>query len=168
MPRLFALDQNFPQPIVDALAEHIIEAELVPIGKIDAGFATLDDWEVILGLHQHGRPWDGLVTTDANMLALPRELAVLMQTKLTLVVAKASGHDPIKATGLLLAYLPGICQHTRDDKAQLWTLNALPRPADNPWDKLAHVAERHGTTAEKLYSTNKLSPAELARNPLGT
>ena len=31
MRRLFALDQNFPQPIVDALTEYIIEAELVPI-----------------------------------------------------------------------------------------------------------------------------------------
>jgi hypothetical protein len=92
--RLFALDQNFPQPIVDALADYIIEAELVPIAQVDERLATLDDWEVMLALHHHGRPWDGLITTDANMLALPRELAVLMQTKLSLVVAKESGHDP--------------------------------------------------------------------------
>jgi hypothetical protein len=104
MRRQFALDQNFPQPIVDALAAYIIEAELVPILRIDEQLATLEDWEVLLALHHHERAWDGLITTDANMLALPRELAVLMQTKLTLVVTKESGHDPIKATGLLLAY----------------------------------------------------------------
>ena len=57
MSRLFALDQNFPQPIVDALAEYIIEAELVPIGDVDERLATLDDWEVMLALHHHERPW---------------------------------------------------------------------------------------------------------------
>lgn len=166
MSRLFALDQNFPQPIVDALAEYIIEAELVPIGDVDERLATLDDWEVMLALHHHKRPWDGLITTDANMLALPRELAVLMQTKLTLVVAKESGHDPIKATGLLLAYLPGICQRTEPDKAQLWTLRAVQRSADDPWDNFERIARQRGTTASKLYGTNKLGSEEIERDPL--
>jgi hypothetical protein len=165
--RLFALDQNFPQPIVDALAEYIIEAELVPIGEIDERLATLDDWEVMLALHRHERPWDGLITTDANMLALPRELAVLMQTKLTLVVAKESGHDPIKATGLLLAYLPGICQRTDPDKSQLWTLRAVQKSADDPWDHFERIARQRGTTASKLYGVNKLGSEEIARDPLG-
>jgi hypothetical protein len=165
--RLFALDQNFPQPIVDALAEYIIEAELVPISDIDERLATLDDWEVMLALHHHERPWDGLITTDANMLALPRELAVLMQTKLTLVVAKESGHDPIKATGLLLAYLPGICQRVEPDKAQLWTLRAVQRPADDPWVGFERIARQRGTTASKLYRANKLGAEQIEQNPLG-
>src|SRR5438270_13287405 len=102
MPRLFALDQNFPQPIVDSLREWLQDdAELVPIANIHPGMATLEDWEVLLALHTDGRSWDGLITTDANMLRLPRELTVLCQTKLTLVVAVAAGHDPIKATGLV-------------------------------------------------------------------
>jgi hypothetical protein len=164
--RLFALDQNFPQPIVDALAEYIVEAELVPIGNIDKRLATLDDWEVMLALHHHELPWDGLITTDANMLALPRELAVLMQTKLTLVVAKESGHDPIKATGLLLAYLPGICQRTETDKAQLWTLRAAQRSADDPWDSFERVARQRGTTAAKLYATNRLGSDAIQLDPL--
>jgi hypothetical protein len=164
--RLFALDQNFPQPIVDALAEYIVEAELVPIAQIDQRLPTLDDWEVLLALHHHNQPWDGLITTDANMLALPRELAVLMQTKLTLVVAKESGHDPIKATGLLLAYLPGVCQRTDSGKPQLWTLRAVQRTADDPWLKFEAVARRRGTNASRLYSTNKLNVEELENDPL--
>jgi hypothetical protein len=166
--RLFALDQNFPQPIVDALADYILEAELVPIATIDERLATLDDWEVMLALHHHRRPWDGLVTTDANMLALPRELAVLMQTKLTLVVAKESGHDPIKATGLLLAYLPGICQRIRQDTAQLWTLRAVQRPADDPWGTFERVARQRKTTAPKLYEANKLGSEEISSDPLAS
>ncbi len=109
MPRrLFALDQNFPQPIVSALSEFMAEAELVALADIDARLADLDDWEVLLALHHHEREWDGLLTTDTGMLSLPRELAVLMQTRLTLVVAHAAGHDPLKATGLVLTYLPWI------------------------------------------------------------
>jgi hypothetical protein len=164
--RLFALDQNFPQPIVDTLAEYIVEAELVPLARVDERLATLEDWEVLLALHHHKRAWDGLITTDANMLALPRELAVLMQTKLTLVVSKESGHDPIKATGLLLAYLPGICQQTLPEKAQVWTLRAVQRAADEPWEKMEQLARRHATTAAKIYATNKLSSKEMEHDPL--
>lgn len=167
MRRLFALDQNFPQPIVDALAEYIVEAELVPLAGVDERLATLEDWEVLLALHHHEWAWDGLITTDANMLALPRELAVLMQTKLTLVVSKESGHDPIKATGLLLAYLPGICQQTQPEKPQVWTLRAVQRAADEPWEKMEQLARRHATTAAKLYATNKLTSEELGSDPLG-
>ncbi len=167
MRRLFALDQNFPQPIVDALAEYIIEAELVPILQIDEKLATVDDWQVLLALHRHKRAWDGLITTDANMLALPRELSVLMQTKLTLVVTRESGHDPIKATGLLLAYLPGICQRTEPGSAQVWTLSAVQKAAEDPWRRMGQVAERQGMTASKLYAVNKLTSEQLEDDPLG-
>ncbi len=43
MRRLLALDQNFPQPIADALAEYIVEAELVPLARVDERLATLED-----------------------------------------------------------------------------------------------------------------------------
>ena len=43
MRRRFALDQNFPEPIVDALSTWL-EAELVPIRRIDQRMPTLDDW----------------------------------------------------------------------------------------------------------------------------
>ncbi len=98
-PRRFALDQNFPQPILALLAEYLREeAELVPLAQIDKRLAeSVDDWRILLSLHQRG-DWDGLITTDSGMLSLPRELAVLMQTKLSLVVAEEAGHDPLRAT----------------------------------------------------------------------
>jgi hypothetical protein len=89
-----------------------------------------------------------------------------MQTKLTLVMAKESGHDPIKATGLLLAYLPGICQRTDTEKAQLWTLRAVQRSADDPWDSFERVARQRGITASRLYANNKLDSDKIQLNPL--
>ena len=64
MPRrLFALDQNFPQPIVAMLQDYMSEAELVPIGEIDPRLiADIYDWQILLALHLDPRPWDGLIT----------------------------------------------------------------------------------------------------------
>ena len=48
MPRLFALDHNFPQPIVDVLSEFQVEAELVRVDRIDSRMPDLDDWQLLL------------------------------------------------------------------------------------------------------------------------
>jgi hypothetical protein len=69
MPRLFALDKNFPQPIVSVLADFQTDATLVPLDHINPRMSTLDDWELLLALHHHTEPWDGLITTDTSMLA---------------------------------------------------------------------------------------------------
>lgn len=166
MPRRFALDQNFPEPIVDGLADWLApDAKLVPIRRIDTRMATLDDWEVLAALHSDETAWDGLITTDAKMLSLPRELAVLSQTRLTLVVAEAVGHDPIKATGLVLAHLGRICEQTRSDEAQIWRLRTSTKPAEAPWDLLTRVAERRGSHPQKLYAKERLSRKQLRESP---
>jgi hypothetical protein len=46
------------------------------------------------------------------MLSLAKEMTVLSQTGLTLVVAKGQGHNPIRAVGLL-CHLAHICHHTQ-------------------------------------------------------
>lgn len=167
MPRLFALDHNFPQPIVDVLSEFQAEAELVRVDAIDSRMADLDDWQLLLALHHHAQPFDGLITTDSSMLAQGPELAVLIQTKLTLVVALEAGHNPVKASGLLFAYLAGICQRTRPDRAQAWRLNAANRAHDEPWDFLIRFAEHNTRTTDDVWEEFRLSPGELGRDPLG-
>ncbi|HEV3033357.1 MAG TPA: hypothetical protein VGX72_01085 [Solirubrobacteraceae bacterium] len=166
MPRLFALDKNFPQPIVGVLSDFQADAELVPLDRIDASMSTLDDWELLLALHHHSDAWDGLITTDSSMLAQGRELATLIQTKLTLVVAVASGHNPVKASGLLFAYLAGICQRTNQERAQVWRLNAANRAHEEPWELLKRFADHNGRSAEEVWAELKLSAAAMARNPL--
>ena len=163
---LFALDQNFPEPIIAALNEYIPEAELVPLGDVDALLSEIDDWEVLLALHHHAREWDGLITNDESMLNLPREMAVLRQTNLTLVVAHDSGHDPIRATGLLFTHLGYIARNTTPDESQIWELTARNRPAFDAWHHLTRIARHRNTNAETLWRQHRLSNAELARDPL--
>lgn len=55
--RSFALDHNFPDPIVAVLADFQAHADLVRIDQIDGRLPDLDDWERLLALHHHERPW---------------------------------------------------------------------------------------------------------------
>lgn len=168
-PRLFALDQGFPQPIVNSLHDYLeAEASLVPLSEIDERLSRdMDDWEILLALHHHNDPWDGMISTDSSMLNLPRELAALMQTKLTLVVCRAAGHDPVRATGLLLTNLSTICDQTRPDRAQLWPLGGgRKRPPDDPWDHFSRAANKRNISPGEMRSEEWLSATDLARNPL--
>lgn len=166
MPRLFALDKDFPEPIVNVLSDFQTDARLVPLDRIDTRMSTLDDWELLLALHHHPDAWDGLITTDSSMLAQAPELATLIQTKLTLVVAVAAGHNPVKASGLLFAYLTGVCQRTTPERAQVWKLNAVNRPHEEPWELLKRFATHNSRSVENTWAEHKLSAAEMARNPL--
>ncbi len=163
---LFALDQNFPEPIISALNEFIPEAELVPLQNVDPLLSEIDDWEVLLALHHHERDWDGLITNDSSMLNLPREMCVLRQTNLTLVVAHDSGHDPIRATGLLFTHLGYIASNTARDVSQVWELTAANRPGRNAWHHLTRIAHHRSVDAEALWRESRLTNAELAIDPL--
>jgi hypothetical protein len=163
---LFALDQNFPLPIVEALNTFIPEGELVSIADIDERLTELDDWEVLLALHHHKRPWDGMITNDRGILSLPRELAVIRQTNLTLVVARAAGHDPLRATGLLFMHLSYICRETTSDRAQIWELSARNKPADDPHKFFEDIAEHQNLDVDQVVQESRLSTTDLARDPL--
>jgi hypothetical protein len=115
----------------------------------------------LLALHRRDEPWDGMITTDSSMLSLPKELSLLCQTKLTQIVAEETGHDPIRATGLVLAHIDGICKKTRRDVAQVWTLRTTTREHTPPWELLTRIAQRHGTTANDLYAAERLTADEL-------
>ena len=159
--RLFALDQGFPQNILEALRASVREAELVWIGKIDPALSTVEDWELLLRLSRHDRPWDGLITTDDSMLNLPKEMVVLHQTRLTLVVTESAGHDPVTATGLLLAHLPHICKETDRTKAQVWCLRTHRKPAEDPWVYLNSWAKRNRENPNNVYQRYRLRDEEL-------
>jgi hypothetical protein len=101
------------------------------------------------------------------MLAQGPELAALIQTKLTLVVALESGHNPVKASGLLFAYLAGICQRTRPGAPQVWRLNAANRPPEEPWEFIKRFAQHNNRATDDVWAEFKLPPEILARDPLG-
>ena len=161
--RLFALDHNFPQPVLAAMADALPQVELVPIRDIDPDFADLDDWELLRELNRHERGWDGIITNDDAMLSLAKEMSVLSQTGLTLVVAKGEGHNPIRAVGTLLCHLTYICHHTIPGTPQIWRLRVAQKNFEPVVDYLEDIAKRTKTTVARVLADNKLSAAELQR-----
>lgn len=161
----FALDEDFPDTIIEALGLGIPEAELVPIRRIDPRLRQMDDWKLLLSLY-HFQDWDGLLTTDSAMLRLPRELSVLHQTRLTLVVVQEAGHDPIRAAGLLLVHLPVICRKTVPSTGQIWKLSAQNKNHDDPYGELQKLALHRKTSVQDLFHAHRLTSEELSRNPL--
>jgi hypothetical protein len=161
----FALDEDVPDTIIDALGLGVPEAELVPIRHIDPRLRQMNDWELLLSLHHLGT-WDGLISTDSRMLNLPRELSVIHQTNLTVVIVEQAGHDPIRAAGLLLVHLPTVCRKSVRSVAQIWRLSAQNKNHDDPWTELKRVAEHRKMSVNTLFHEHKLSKKELGRNPL--
>jgi hypothetical protein len=165
--RLFALDHNFPEPVLAAFAQVLPMVELVPIRAIDASWARLDDWELLLALRQHVRPWDGLITNDDAMLSLAKEMTLLSQTGLTLVVAKGEGHNPIRAVGALLCHLPHICHHTTPEHAQIWTLRVAQKNHEEVQVHLDKIAQKGGTTVAKIVAGNRVPSSHLRKTDQG-
>jgi hypothetical protein len=161
--RLFALDHNFPEPVLAAFGEVLPMVELVPVRAIDASWATLDDWELLLALHRHERRWDVLITNDDAMLSLAKEMTVLSQTGLTLVVAKGEGHNPIRAVGALLCHLPHICHHTTPEHAQIWTLRVAQKNHEEVQAYLDKIAQRSSTTVAKIVGDNRVPNSQLRK-----
>lgn len=168
MPRLFALDHNFPDPIVTALQPYQTHAELVRIDAIDARMAELDDWQIFLALRNHPRPWDGLITTDSSMLMQGKELVTLAHARLTLVVAIDAGNNPVKAAGLLFAHLENICTRTKPNVAQVWKLQARATSHTDVGDLVRAVAKKRHRQTGDLWHEHRLTPAQLAVNPLSS
>jgi hypothetical protein len=166
MARLFALDHNFPDPIVGVLTDFQAAADLVRIDQIDERMPELEDWELLLALHNHERAWDGLITTDSSMLNQAPELATLIQTRLTLVVAMESGHNPVKASGLLFAHLGNICRRTSPEQAQVWRLSAASKPHTEAWEFLRRFADHNDLPVDEVWAEHKLSDEQLATDPL--
>jgi hypothetical protein len=145
------------------MADALPQVELVPVREIDPAFADLADWELLRELSRHERAWDGMITNDENMLSLPKEMTVLSQTGLTLVVAKGEGHNPIRAIGTLLCHLSHICHHTTPGTAQVWKLRVTQKNAEPASDYLDAIAKKMKTTVARIHAENKLASADLQR-----
>ena len=141
---IFVLDENFPQPILtEALERWVLEVDLRSIRDYEPRLVgASEDWEVVLALKQ--RDAEALVTCDDNMLFVPRVVAVIEQTRFTVASCRAAGHDPVLATGILLALLPRIAKRHRRDVAQVWRLSASEQRPIPIKDQKADVERRSG------------------------
>ena len=164
-PQRLALDQNFPTPILAALADFIVDIELVPLRKIDPRLSTLDDRTLVVALHQLG--FQGLVTNNYKMLKNPKELAAIVATKLTVFAIEGVGDDPIRATGALLLDLPGALKRMDSRKAQVfWMRPRNPMPED-PMALFQRAADHQHRDAVALFAELVVSKDELRAPVLG-
>ena len=160
-----ALDQNFPEPILRALDDFVVDVRLVPLREIHRSLPTLDDRQLLIALHQLG--WTGLVTNNYRMLKNPKELAAILKTKITVFAIDGVGHDPIRATGAVLLDLPGALKRIEPDRAQVfWMRPRNPQP-DDPWKLLQTAASHQHRDVDELYDEVLVTDEELAASALG-
>jgi hypothetical protein len=164
---LFALDHNYPAPIIDQARRYLANVELVYIEEIDPRLPLFEDWELLLALHHHDRGWDGLISNDTSMLDQERELAVLGYTHLSLVAPVAAGHDPIRSTGLVLAHIENIASRTTPKRPQVWRLSGQTGGGEHPDRYVERLAAKAKLDPIDLRKQATPSRATLQRNPLG-
>ena len=143
------------------MSAYFVEAELIPVRDVDQRLVEIDDWKLLLALHNDIRGWDGLITNDAKMLKLPREMCVLEKTRPKLVVAEAAGHDPLKATGLLLAHLPQICCRLDPARPEIWRLRVSSKNPETPMSFIRSLALRRKQSPGEFLKQNGLSDLDL-------
>lgn len=161
---LFAVDHNFPEPLVVQFSRELADlgVKLVPVRQINARWMEAhDDWELFHGLHTHADPWVGLISNDADMLLREREMCFLHHTRLTLVVIRASGHNPVRAFGVLLAHIQHVCNDTTPRKPQVWQLSVTKKPPDGTHGLLEKIASRKNVSVADLIARNPL-PDDLS------
>lgn len=155
-----ALDQNFPEPILNCLERFIVDVRLVPLRRIRPDLPDMPDRQLLLALDQMG--WPGLVTNNHKMMQNPYEIAALLRTKLTMFVIEGVGHDPIRATGAVLLDLPGALRKRVVGKPQVfWMRPRNPEP-QQPWGLFARAAEHQHRIPNELYDELRVSDAEAA------
>jgi len=108
----------------EAIETYVLELELVSIREFDSDLTGRDveDWQVILGLRHRGP--EGFVTCDDSMLEVAQVVAVIEQTKFSIVTCREAGDDAVKASGMLLTHLPAVGLRHDDDKPLVWRLHA--------------------------------------------
>lgn len=161
-PPVFALDQDFPTSLLGSIPWP--DAKLVALKDEHPDLVRdHEDWEVLRELRVRGSV-DGLITLDHKMLSLPKEMVVLHQSRLSLVVFHDVLNDPFIATGLLMIHLPLIVRQFQPQVAQLWVFRRPPtKSSENPWQRITRLAARSRMSAESLYEQHRLDGTVFLR-----
>jgi hypothetical protein len=149
----FVLDQNFPvqatglawPPDLRISRLSSIEPDLV---------AGHDDWEILLRLDRLDDV-DGFITNDDRLLQLPREMYVLSGSRPTVVVTVGVGHDPVRATGLMVS-LGQIAKHVAGGP-QIFVLKApdLGRVRTDPAERLTTISRHRNVPRQELVAAER-------------
>jgi hypothetical protein len=111
-PVHFVLDHNFPYQVVNGLDWppyiHLSALKDIAPNLVEEP----DDWRILLALAAMDDV-HGYITNDAAMLDSAEEVVALTRTRLALVVTSGVGHNPLRASGLLLTYLSEIARQVQ-------------------------------------------------------
>src|SRR4051794_1149878 len=104
----FVLDQNFPWYVTSFAWPSTLR--VTRLSDVAPDFVSgVEDWQVILELARTGDV-DGYITNDSSMLEQAEEMVALGRTHLALVVTRGVGHQPLRATGLVMVHLDEIAR----------------------------------------------------------
>ncbi|TMK79761.1 MAG: hypothetical protein E6G47_07795 [Actinobacteria bacterium] len=137
----FALDENFPQPILrEAIAKYVLGIDLVPLVDVDPKLlGAYQDDELVAELATLGI--QGLVTCDDNMIFRSEVLDAIERTRFSVVTGRRVGDDPVRASGLLLIHLPDVAKRYSPKRAQIWRLGTVE---SQPLDFADHAKRVRG------------------------
>lgn len=143
---ILVLDENFPEPLVAAVLQVATPSlQLVSWKSVGGQVGGLADAALVRELARLG--YNALVTCDYHMLTNPEVLREMKQTNFTVIGCKDVGHDPVRATGLLLYNLEHISVHYRVDAPQPWLLASKQ---SSPRDFHKHMTDLETKLGRKL------------------
>ena len=125
--------------------------------RLTAGY---EDWQVLLALHQRGDV-HGFITNDAGILELPREMVVLSKTRLVLVLTDQVGHDPLRATGLVMLHLQQLAAQL-DGSPMIHVLRPRSHRPLRPGTQINTLANRRGMPPNELISSELRDVGDLS------
>lgn len=155
------IDQNFPEPIVEALSPYVPDFDFLPLRKIAPQLPETSDRELLIVLHKLQFNW--LITLNYKMLRNPAELAAIIKTKINVFAIEGLGHDPIRATGALLLHLPPAIRTVANSghHGVFWIRTSQPKQHD-AWELFSSAAERRNQDAASLYTEVEVNDSELS------
>ncbi len=132
----------------EAIETYILELELVSIREFAPELTgeRVEDWQVIVGLRQRGA--EGLVTCDDSMIEIAQVVAVIEQTKFSVVTCRAAGDDALKASGMLLTQLPAVGRRHDNDKPLVWRLHVPEQQPKKIGELKAAIELRSGVRVD--------------------
>lgn len=142
------LDQDFPELRIVRAA--LPDIELSSLRTLHPDLVSgHDDWQVLQKLRERGNV-DGFATLDGRMLQLPREMVVLRQTKLTLIVIADTANDPVAAEGLLMACSGKLARAWDYRRARIFRVRLPVLLPQAPRERISAIAKAQGTTPIQL------------------
>jgi hypothetical protein len=132
----------------EAIETYVLELELVSIREFAPELTgeEVEDWQVIVGLRQRGA--EGLVTCDDSMIEVAQVVAVIEQTRFTVVTCQEAGDDAVKASGMLLTHLPAVGRRHDDHRPMVWRLHAAEQRPKKLGDLKAAIEAKSGVKVD--------------------